>query len=80
MIVYTDSTAGGKKTKRVELRYLYMQDLFVLSIVHSQGNTKLNSAKILTKYSPTEVLGNSTSQQRGIVDTSHSSDLFHADH
>ena len=36
MIVFTDSTAGrsiatrfgaGKKTKHVELRYLYMQDL-----------------------------------------------------
>ena len=89
MIVFTDSTAGrsiatrfgaGKKTKRVELRYLYMQDLVrsgVLSI--RKVNTKLNLADILTKYSPTEVLRNLTSQ-RGIVDTSHSYDLLHADH
>ena len=89
MIVFTDSTAGrsiatrfgaGKKTKHVELRYLYMQDLVrsgVLSI--RKVNTKLNPTDIVTKYSPTEVLRNLNSKL-GIVDTSHSSDLFQADH
>ena len=89
MIVFIDSTAdrsiatrfgAGKKTKHAELRYLYMQDLVhsgVLSI--RKVNTKLNPADILTKYSPTQVLRNLNSKL-GIVDTSHSSDLFHIDH
>ena len=82
MIVYTDSTAGrsmasrfgaGKKTKHVELRYFYMQDL--VRSVH----TSANPADVLTKYSPTEVLKNLT-PKLGIVDTWHSADLFHLDH
>ena len=84
MIVFTDSTAGrsiatrfgaGKKTKHVELRYLYMQDLVrsgVLSI--RKVNTKLNPTDIVTKYSPTEVLRNLNSKL-GIVEKSHSSDF-----
>ena len=89
MIMFTDSTAGrsiatrfgaGKKTKHVELMYLYMQDLVrsgVLSV--RKVNTKLNPADILTKYSPTEVLKNLTSKL-GIVNTSHSTALSHLDH
>ena len=52
MIVYTDSTAGrsmavrfgaGKKTKHVELRYFYMQDLvrsgvLIVRKVHTTAN------------------------------------------
>ena len=86
MIVYTDSTAGrsiatrfgaGKKTKHVELRYLYMQDLVQSGVlVVRKVSTHLNPADVLTKYSPTDVLRNLT-PKLGIVDTSHSPDLFH---
>ena len=88
MIVYTDSTAGrsiatrfgaGKKTKHVELRYLYMQDLVQTGVlIVRKVSTHLNPADVLTKYSPTDVLRNLT-PKLGIVDISHSSDLFHLD-
>ena len=89
MIVYTDSTAGrsmairfgaGKKTKHVELRYFYMQDLVRSGVlIVRKVHTSANPADVLTKYSPTEVLKNLT-PKLGIVDTLHSADLFHLDH
>ena len=84
MIVYTDSTAGrsmairfgaGKKTKHVELRYFYMQDLVRTGVlIVRKVHTSANPADVLTKYSPTDVLKNFT-PKLGIVDTSHSADL-----
>ena len=89
VIVYTDSTAGrsmairfgaGKKTKHVELRYFYMQDLVRSGVlIVRKVHTSANPADVLTKYSPTEVLKNLT-PKLGIVDTLHSADLFHLDH
>ena len=88
MIVYTDSTAGrsmairfgaGKKTKHVELRYFYMQDLVRTGVlIVRKVHTSANPADVLTKYSPTDVLKNLT-PKLGIVDTLHSADLFHLD-
>ena len=88
MIVYTDSTAGrsmavrfgaGKKTKHVELRYFYMQDLVRSGVlIVRKVHTSANPADVLTKCSPTEVLKNLT-PKLGIVDTLHSADLFHLD-
>ena len=56
--VHTDSTAGkaiasrfgaGKKSKHIELRYLYMQELV-------QRGTVLNCSDVLTKYLNPELL------------------------
>ena len=57
---YTDSTAGksmatryglGKKTKHIELRYLYMQELVNSGALRlSKIDTKLNQSDLLTKY------------------------------
>ena len=70
---------AGKKTKHVELRHFYMQDLVRSGLlIVRKVHTKENPADVLTKYSPTEVLRNLTSKL-GIVDTSDSADLFHLD-
>ena len=63
---YTDSTAGksmairfgsGKRTKHVELRYLYMQNLVQSGLLQvKKVNTKFNPADLLTKYASTETL------------------------
>ena len=70
---------AGKKTKHVELRYFYMQDLVRSGVlIVRKVHTSANPADVLTKYSPTEVLKNLT-PKLGIVDTLHSADLFHLD-
>ena len=66
VIVYTDSTAGksiasrfgtGKRTKHVELRFLYMQNLIFSGLLRlCKIHTKDNPADLLTKYVSTEVL------------------------
>ena len=66
VIVYTDSTAGqsiasrfgtGKRTKHVELRFLYMQNLISSGLLRlSKIHTKDNPADLLTKYVSAEVL------------------------
>ena len=73
---YTDSTAGksmtirfgsGKRTKHVELRYLYMQNLAQAGLLQVKKiNTKLNPADLLTKYVSTDTL-NSLLPRLGIV-------------
>eukprot|EP00438_Fugacium_kawagutii_P026486 Skav202797 [mRNA] locus=scaffold326:708101:708889:+ [translate_table: standard] len=64
--VHTDSTAGksmatrfgtSKKTKHVELRFLYVQELVAKSTVRlKKVNTKFNCADVLTKYLGSELL------------------------
>ena len=64
--VHTDSTAGksiasrfgtGKRTKHVELRYLYMQNLIDAGMLRvCKIGTKDNCADLLTKYVSTETL------------------------
>ena len=64
--IYTDSTAGksmatrfgsGKKTKHVELRFLYMQDLVVRGDPQIRKvHTTENCADPFTKYLDTETL------------------------
>ena len=64
--VHTDSTAGksiasrfgtGKRTKHVELRYLYMQNLIDAGVLRvCKIGTKDNCADLLTKYVSTETL------------------------
>ena len=66
VIVHTDSTAGksvasrfgtGKRTKHVELRFLYMQNLISSGLLRlCKIHTKDNPADLLTKYVSTEVL------------------------
>ena len=73
---YTDSTAGksmairfgsGKRTKHVELRYLYMQNLVQAGLLQVKKiSTKLNPADLLTKYVSTETL-NSLLSKLGVV-------------
>ena len=67
---YTDSTAGksmatryglGKKTKHIELRYLYMQDLVSTGILKlAKVDTNLNCSDLLTKYLNAEVTSRHT--------------------
>ena len=64
--VHTDSTAGksiasrfgtGKRTKHIELRYLYMQNLIDAGMLRvCKIGTKDNCADLLTKYVSTETL------------------------
>ena len=64
--IYTDSTAGksmairfgsGKKTKHVELRFLYMQDLVARGDLQIRKvHTTENCAGPFTKYLDTETL------------------------
>ena len=66
VIVYTDSTAGksmasrfgtGKRTKHVELRFLYMQNLIANGMLRlCKVHTKENCADLLTKYAAADVL------------------------
>ena len=73
---YKDSTAGksmairfgsGKRTKHVELRYLYMQNLVQAGLLQVKKiSTKLNPADLLTKYVSTETL-NSLLSKLGVV-------------
>ena len=73
---YTDSTAGksmairfgsGKRTKHVELRYLYMQNLVQAGLLQvKKVSAKLNPADLLTKYVSTETL-NSLLAKLGVV-------------
>ena len=66
MNVHTDSTAGkstatrfgtSKKTKRVELRFLYVQELVGKGLITPRKiRTKDNCADVLTKYLGTELL------------------------
>ena len=73
---YADSTAGksmairfgsGKRTKHVELRYVYMQNLVQAGLLQIKKiNTKLNPADLLTKYVSTETL-NSLLSKLGVV-------------
>ena len=68
IVAYTDSTAGksmatrfgaGKRTKHVELRYLYMQNLVQSGLLQVRKiGTKFNPADVLTKYVSTETLHN----------------------
>ena len=63
---YTDSTAGksmaarfgtSKKTKHVELRFLYVQGLVAKGILRLRKvGTKVNCAHVLTKYFSSELL------------------------
>ena len=63
---FTDSTAGksmatrfgsGKRTKHVELRYLYMQNLVQQGLLQIKKiGTKNNPADLLTKYVSTNTL------------------------
>ena len=60
LTVHTDSTAGksmasryglGKKTKHIELRYLYMQDLVASGVLTlSKIRTESNMSDLMTKY------------------------------
>eukprot|EP00438_Fugacium_kawagutii_P035573 Skav206146 [mRNA] locus=scaffold2285:21167:21949:+ [translate_table: standard] len=64
IIVYTGSTAGksmamrfgaGKKTRHVELRFLYVQELVGKEIIRlKKANAEYNCAEVLSKY--TELL------------------------
>eukprot|EP00438_Fugacium_kawagutii_P003018 Skav203149 [mRNA] locus=scaffold626:61922:63415:+ [translate_table: standard] len=64
--VHTDSTAGksmatrfgtSKKTKHVELRFLYVQELVAKGTIRlKKVNTKFNCADVLTKYLGSELL------------------------
>ena len=64
--VHTDSTAGksmatrfgtSKKTKHVELRFLYVQELVGKGIIKLRKiGTKVNCADVLTKYLGSELL------------------------
>ena len=68
IVAYTDSTAGksmatrfgaGKRTKHVELRYLYMQNLVQSGLLQVRKiGTKFNPADVLTKYVSTETMHN----------------------
>ena len=65
LTVHTDSTAGksmatryglGRKTKHIELRYLYMQDLVNSGIlILAKIGTHENVSDLLTKYLSAEV-------------------------
>ena len=60
LTVHTDSTAGksiasryglGKKTKHIDLRYLYMQDLVASGVLILQKiRTESNTSDLMTKY------------------------------
>ena len=64
--IHTDSTAGkgmatrtgtSKKTKHVELRFLYVQELVGKGLIKLRKiGTKDNGADVLTKYLGTELL------------------------
>ena len=64
--VHTDPTAGksmatrfgtSKKTKHVELRFLYVQELVAKGILRLRKvGTKVNCADVLTKYLSSELL------------------------
>ena len=66
IVAYTDSTAGksiasrfgtGKRTKHVELRYLYMQNLIAAGMLQVRKiGTKDNCADVLTKYVASDIL------------------------
>ena len=64
VIAHTDSTAGksmatrfgtGKKTKHVELRFLYMQNLVQMGLLKmAKIHGQQNPADLMTKYVATE--------------------------
>ena len=66
VIAHTDSTAGksmatrfgtGKKTKHVELRFLYMQNLVQMGLLRmAKIHGEQNPADLMTKYVATDVL------------------------
>ena len=66
MIAHTDSTAGksmatrfgtGKKTKHVELRFLYVQNLVQMGLLRmAKIEGTRNPADLMTKYVATDVL------------------------
>ena len=67
IVTYTDCTAGksmatrfgaGKRTKHVELRYFYMQNLISAGMLQLRKiHTSANPADLFTKYNSTEILG-----------------------
>ena len=72
VIAHTDSTAGksmatrfgtGKKTKRVELRFLYVQNLVQMGLLKmAKIDGARNPADLITKYVATDVLQRLKSQ------------------
>ena len=72
MIAYTDSTAGmsmatrfgtGKKTKHVELRFLYVQNLLQMGLLRmAKIDSTRNPADLMTKYVGTDALQRLKSQ------------------
>ena len=66
VIAHTDSTAGksmatrvgtGKKTKHVELRFLYVQNLLQMGLLRmAKIGRERNPADLMTKYVATDVL------------------------
>ena len=66
VIAHTDSTAGesmatrfgaGKKTKHVELRFLYVQNLVQMGLLKmAKIDGTRNPADLMTKYVATDVL------------------------
>jgi hypothetical protein len=79
---HTDSTAGksmatrfglGKKTKHIELRYLYMQDLVASGILKLKKiGTHDNTSDLLTKYLSAET----TSNHATALGVKHSANFF----
>ena len=79
---HTDSTSGksmatrfglGKKTKHIELRYLYMQDLVNSGMLKiSKVGTHENTSDLLTKYLSAET----TSQHATALGVEHSGNHF----
>ena len=72
VIAHTDSTAGksmatrfgtGKKTKHVELRFLYVQNLVQMGLLRmAKIDGTRNPADLMTKYVATDVLQRLKSQ------------------